>query len=43
VSKGLDMIQKNNGAQAIAGDAERAAIVTNIENNSGVLNVTTKQ
>lgn len=39
VSKALDLIQKNHGAKAIAGDAERAKIVTNIEDKSGILNV----
>jgi hypothetical protein len=31
VSKGLDLFQKDHGAQAETGDLERAKIVTNIE------------
>lgn len=39
MSKALDLIQKNHGAKAIAGDTERAKTIINIEENSGAINV----
>ncbi len=37
ISKGLDLLQRNHGARAVAGDAERAAIVLETENATGLL------
>jgi hypothetical protein len=37
ISKGLDLIQPDHGAQAEAGDLERAKIAANLEETSGTL------